>query len=202
MMADPRSLFTRRARLLALRAMASCGLLLSGCDSGPLRGVALDPPKAIPMFAFTRANGAMFETKPAGDGLMVFFFGYTNCPDVCPTTLADWKRVKARLGGDTSRVQFVFVTVDPERDTPDVAQKYAEGFDRSFIGVSGDSATTARIQQAFGVASIRDATTADAEYLVSHSSQSFLVNGEGRLVSMYSFGSGWDALLDDIKRLL
>lgn len=202
MMADTRTRCTRHARLLAQVTIVLGALLVAACDRGPLRGVALDPPKALPVFEFTRADGAALTTKPADGGLMVFFFGYTHCPDVCPTTLADWKRVKARLGPDTSRVQFVFVTVDPERDTPDVAQQYAAGFDPSFIGVSGDSATTARIQQAFGVASIRDAAAADAEYLVSHSSQSFLVNGEGRLVSMYSFGSGWDALLDDIKRLL
>ncbi len=187
-------------------ALVSLALLAMGCEGGPLRGVAYDPPKPLPVFEFTRANGAALSTKPAKDDLMVFFFGYTHCPDVCPTTLSDWKRVKARLGSDSARVQFVFVTVDPERDTPEVAQQYASQFDPSFIGVSGDSATTAQIQQAFGVASIRDAgavdSAASAEYLVSHSSQSFVVDGEGRLVSMYSFGSGWDALLDDLRRML
>ena len=185
-----------RVLLAVVVAVGGCGF-----DSG-LHGVAVKPPRELPTFAFTRADGSVFRTGAEADRPMVVFFGYTHCPDVCPTTLMDWKRVKQELGKNASRVRFVFVTVDPERDTRDVADKYAKQFDASFVGLSGDSATTARIQEAFGVASIRESSTSAAGYLMSHSSQVFLVDPRGRLVVLYAFGTGWDALLADLKQLL
>jgi protein SCO1/2 len=133
---------------------------------------------------------------------MVLFFGYTHCPDVCPTTLADWKRVRAKLGDDAKRVRFVFVTVDPDRDTPAVAERYARMYDAAFEGVSGDAITTSRIMEAFGVAAAREPGTNATGYLVSHSSQVFLVDSHGKLVALYPFGTGWDALAADLGRLL
>jgi len=177
-------------------AVSGCGL-----DSG-LHGVTVKPPREVPSFEFTRADGSVYRTAAEADRPMVLFFGYTHCPDVCPTTLQDWKRVKQALGKNASGVRFVFVTVDPERDTPEVVDKYAKQFDPSFVGLSGDSLTTARMQEAFGVASIRDVTTSAAGYLMSHSSQVFLVDERGRLVVLYAFGTGWDALLADLKQLL
>ncbi len=177
-------------------ALGACGL-----ENGA-HGVALDPPRELPVFDFKRADGTVFRTAPEDHRPMVVFFGYTHCPDVCPTTLADWKRVKRELGRDAARVRFVFVTVDPERDTPEIVDRYANEFDSTFIGLSGDSATTARIQAAFGVASIRDSEASAAGYLMSHSSQVFLVDGRGRLAIIFAFGTGWDALLADIKSQL
>ena len=189
-------------------ASVSCVLLavavaVGGCslDSG-LHGVAVTPPRDVPAFAFTRTDGSVYRTGAEGDRPMVLFFGYTHCPDVCPTTLMDWKRVKQELGKDAARVRFVFVTVDPERDTREVVDQYAKQFDPSFVGLSGDSATTAGIQEAFGVAAVRESSTSAAGYLMSHSSQVFLVDPRGRLVVLYAFGTGWDALLADLKQLL
>jgi protein SCO1/2 len=110
--------------------------------------------------------------------------------------------VKRGLGENAARVRWYFVTVDPERDTPSLADRYAQQFDSTFIGLSGDSTTTRRMQEAFSVAAVKEAPSADASYLVSHSSQVFLVDPLGRLVTMYAFGSGWDALLSDLRRLL
>ena len=177
-------------------AVSGCGL-----DSG-LHGVAVKPPREMPTFEFTRADGSVYRTAADAERPMVLFFGYTHCPDVCPTTLMDWKRVKQELGRDSSRVRFVFVTIDPERDTRDVADKYAKQFDPLFVGLSGDSLTTARMQEAFGVASIRESTTSAAGGLMSHSSQVFLVDPRGRLVVLHAFGTGWDALLADLRQLL
>ena len=182
--------------LAVVVAVGGCGF-----DRG-LHGVAVEPPRELPPFAFTRADGSVYRTGAEADRPMVVFFGYTHCPDVCPTTLMDWKRVKQELGKNASRVRFVFVTVDPERDTRDVADKYAKQFDTSFVGLSGDSATTARMQEAFGVASMQESSTSAAGYLMSHSSQVFLVDPRGRLIVLYAFGTGWDALLADLKQLL
>ncbi|MDP3135995.1 MAG: SCO family protein, partial [Burkholderiaceae bacterium] len=130
------------------------------------------------------------------------FFGYTHCPDVCPVTLADWSRAKAALGEKASRVRWIFVTVDPARDTPALAEAYARQFDASFIGVSGDSATTAAIQDAFTIASYETPGATEADYLVTHASQSFLVDDAGRLRAMYSFNSGVEAIVADLAQLL
>jgi protein SCO1/2 len=177
--------------------------MLMGCDfSGGFKGMTVDPPRAMPTFAFTRADGSAFTTAPEPGRPMVLFFGYTHCPDVCPTTLADWKRVRAKLGDDAKLVRFVFVTVDPDRDTPAVAERYARMYDPSFVGVSGDAPTTSRMMDAFGVAAAREPGTNATGYLVSHSSQVFLVDSHGKLVALYPFGTGWDALAADLERLL
>ncbi len=176
---------------------------LSACDlDHGFHGVAMVPPRDVPAIAFTRADGSSYALAPADDELLVLSFGYTHCPDVCPTTLADWKRVKQGLGKDGERVRFVFITVDPERDTPELTDRYAKQFDPSFVGLSGDSATTAQALRAFDALAVKDPTVTASGYLVSHSSQVFLVDGRRRLVAMYSFGSGWDALLADLEKLL
>jgi len=130
------------------------------------------------------------------------FFGYTNCPDVCPTTLSDWTRVKTALGDDAERVHFVFVSVDPERDTPAVAQRYAAQFDPTFRGVSGDAATTTAIQKAFGVASAKQPSASAQGYLVGHPAQTFLMDDQGQVRVRYAFGAGWDLMAADLKQLL
>ena len=178
-------------------------IFLTACDlSGGFKGMAVDPPRDMPAFVFTRTDGSTFTTAPEPGRPMVLFFGYTHCPDVCPTTLADWKRVRAKLGDDAKRVRFVFVTVDPDRDTPAVAERYARLYDAAFEGVSGDAITTSRIIEAFGVAAAREPGTNATGYLVSHSSQVFLVDSHGKLVALYPFGTGWDALAADLERLL
>ena len=177
--------------------------LLTACQAGPtFEGMAVDPPRDMPAFSFTLPDSSRLELGPAAGKPTVLFFGYTHCPDVCPTTLADWKRVRAALGDDAKSVRFVFVTVDPDRDTPAVAERYAKMYDPSFIGVSGDAITTSRMMDAFGVAAAPEPGTSATGYLVSHSSQVFLVDSHGKLVALYPFGTGWDALAADLERLL
>lgn len=188
--------------------LATCAIVpLAACDLGKgLEGTVVSPPRELPTFEFTRADGTPYRTVPEADRPLVVLFGYTHCPDVCPTTLADWTRVKRQLGADASRVRFLFVSVDPDRDTPAISQAYASRFDSSFVGVTGDSATVARMQSAFGVASFHDhampGDTAAGAYMVNHTTATFLVDARGRLVSVHSFGSGWSALASNLERLL
>lgn len=186
-----------------LIACALAGSLLAGCDARPgFEGVAVDPPRDMPTVSFTRQDGSVYTLGPANGRPLVVFFGYTHCPDVCPTTLADWKRAKVKLGDQAARVRWVFVTVDPERDSIPVAERYARQYDSTFVGLSGDAPTTATVMEAYGVAASRENGTAAHGYLVSHSSQVFLLDGAGKLVALYPFGTRWEALAADLARLL
>lgn len=190
----------RRVRRGALLLAA---LLVAGCDAvTPWRGLTIDPPRPVPAFTFAQADGQPFSTAPQPGRPLVLFFGYTHCPDVCPTTLADWRRVQRQLGDRAERVRFVFVSVDPARDTPAVAAAYAARFSPAFTGVSGDSATTANILRAFDATATPEPATGASGYLVSHSSQLFLVDDQGRLVALYPFGTSWEALAADLGKLL
>lgn len=184
----------RAALAMALLGVAAC--------SGPqqLHGVMVDPPRDIGVFSFIMPDGTTLTAPNAGHPTVVFF-GYTHCPDVCPTTLADWARAKKKLGAHAAGVQFLFVTIDPERDTPAIADRYAKQFDASFAGVRGDSATTNRLMNAFQVSAARDPSADIANYTVSHSAQAFLVDARGKVVAMYPLGIGWEALAADIETL-
>jgi protein SCO1/2 len=177
-------------------------LIATACGEPTFKGVAIEPPREIPAFTFVQSTGDTVRFAPEAGRPTLVFFGYTHCPDVCPVTLADWSRAKAALGEKASRVRWIFVTVDPARDTPAVAEAYARRFDASFIGVSGDSATTSAIQEAFTIASYETPGATDADYLVTHASQSFLIDDAGQLRAMYSFNSGVEAIVADLAQLL
>jgi protein SCO1 len=203
------------------RALAWAGLvslLLSAC-SPEFKGQAITPARPLPTFSFRQADGSTFSTAPVKGSATVLFFGYTRCPDVCPTTLADWKRVRAQLGADTAHVRFVFVSIDPERDTPAIAEAYVRGYHPSFIALAGDTNTIRRMVKTFGIAVIPDNATDGAPVpqpmgqtvphdhtasgqLIGHSSQAFLIDDRGRLVAMYSAGTSWESLLADLRALL
>lgn len=197
-----RSLARRSSSLL----FGALLVIIGACKGeSQLHGVMVDPPRAVSAHEFTLPDGARFSTAAESGRPLLVFFGYTHCPDVCPTTLADWKRAKQQLGRDADRVRFVFVTVDPDRDTPALAERYAKQFDAAFVGVSGDSATTRRMLADYGVSAAREASPAgasDSNYFVSHSSQVFLVDGRGRILAIYPFGIGWKALADDLETVL
>jgi protein SCO1/2 len=188
-------------RLVVTLALAL--FVAAGC-AGPkqMHGVMVEPAKAVPGFDFTLPSGTIVHTAPESGRPLLVFFGYTHCPDVCPTTLADWKRAKQKLGRAGERVRFLFVTVDPARDTPTIADQYAKQFDRAFIGVSGDEATTARMMTAFGVTAAKEEITDSTHYFVGHSAQAFLVDTTGHIIAMYPFGIGWDALAADLAGIL
>ncbi len=191
----------RRFRFRHLLATVAA-VVTTACGEPAWRGVVIEPAREIPAFTFTASDGRTISTAPEDGRPTLVFFGYTHCPDVCPMTLADWARVKTALGAQGDRVRWLFVTVDPARDTPAVAEGYARQFDPAFLGLSGDSATVAGMQQAFMVASYETPGVTEADYLVTHSSQCFLVDDTGRLRTMYSFDSGVDAMTADLRRLL
>lgn len=203
-------------------ALVTLATALAACTP-TLKGDAVIPAKDLPAYELTRADGSRFSTGATPDQLTVLFFGYTHCPDVCPTTLADWKRVHGQLGADTAHVRFVFVSIDPERDTPAIAQAYVAQYHPSFIALAGDTTTIARMARTFGVSVIPDNAQAgqpnpipmpspgptmagmthahDTTTLIGHSSQAFLLNERGQLVAMYASGTAWQSLLADLQAL-
>ncbi|MCK9201599.1 MAG: SCO family protein [Gallionella sp.] len=131
---------------------------------------------------------------------VVLFFGYTHCPDVCPTTLADLAQTMRLLGKDAERVQVLFVTVDPERDKPEMLAQYVPAFDPSFLALYGDAQATAQVAEAFGVVYQKQPTTSG--YNMDHSAGTFLIGPDGgtRLLAPYGQRAEW--LADDIRLLL
>ena len=137
-------------------------------------------PAPGPALRLVRSDGRVFDLAQERGNVVLVFFGYTHCPDLCPLTLSDFVAVRRRLGSRAERVRFVFVTVDPGRDDPAGTMAYARQFDATFIGLSGDSTTLAGAQRSFHVASwvTRDSA---GNVLVAHSASVFVVGRDGRL---------------------
>ncbi|HEY0778642.1 MAG TPA: SCO family protein [Gemmatirosa sp.] len=212
---------SRRTTVAMLLAAA---LLAAGCDRlraavgavPPLHGAAYTTAEPAPPLRLPRAriDAATDTFDLARDGAAagraaLVFFGYTHCPDVCPTTLADWARVKRTLAAhapsDTARVRFVFITVDPERDSAAVVARYVAQFDPSFVGLTGPRPTVDAVQAAWHVSSFREPAPAGAppaSYTVSHPAQVFLVGPDGRLRTVYPLGVPPADVAADLQQVL
>jgi len=132
---------------------------------------------------------------------VVVFFGYTHCPDVCPTTLAELKMVKDRLGADGERLQVLFVTVDPERDTQEALARYVPAFDPTFIGLRGDAAATAKVAKDFKVFYQKVPGSTPDNYSIDHTAGSYVFDPEGRLRLFARQGNPAN-LASDLRTLL
>jgi len=135
---------------------------------------------------------------------VVLFFGYTQCPDVCPTTLSELAEAMKRLGPDADRVQVLFVTVDPERDTPALLSKYVPAFDPRFVGLYGDADATARTAKEFKVIYQKQPGQTPGTYTVDHSAGTFIFDPNGKLRVYVGYGQkqGPEVFAHDIKELL
>jgi protein SCO1/2 len=179
--------------------------LLAGCGGGA----------EAPKFKLTDVSGAGFgkelnltdhngKARTLADfrgKVVTVFFGFTHCPDACPMTLAEMAQVMKELGPDADKVQVLFVTVDPERDTQDVLKQYVPSFHPSFLGLYGDAAATARTAKEFKVFYQKQAVK-DGGYSVDHSAGTFILDREGRLRLFAQYGLGSAFILHDIRLLL
>ncbi len=162
-------------------SIITCSVLaLAGCDSGPkfkstdITGV--DYGKSLDL---TDHTGKPRHLQDFRGKAVVLFFGFTHCPDVCPTTLAEMSQALKQIGPDAERVQVVLVTVDPERDTQDALAKYVTAFDPRFLGLYGDLEATRRVAKEFKIY-FEKRKTGDT-YSVDHSAQSYVIDPQGRL---------------------
>jgi protein SCO1 len=200
---------------------AACALLigtgLSACGDQAQKtaaGTSAPPPAtAFKGIDITGANYANALSLPDTEGKLrtladfkgkvtVVFFGFTQCPDVCPTTMAELADVKKRLGPDGERVQGVFVTLDPERDTAELLRAYMQGFDPSFVALRGDLQQTADSAKAFKVFFAKVPGKTDKSYTIDHTAGAYLFDAQGRVRVFTRHGSGPDMLLHDLQQLL
>ena len=176
----------------------------AGAGGAPLRSGAFEPARPAPDFALPAAAGGAFELRRQRGNVVVLTFGYSSCPDVCPTVLAELAQVRARLGGAARRLRVVYISVDPERDTPARLRAFTEQFDRTFIGLTGPADQLAAVWKAYGVqVARRDAPGGNPPtYAVHHSASVFLIDAAGRLRVMAPFGTPLDDVRHDIGVLL
>ena len=165
-------------------------------------GVVYEDPKIAPQIKLSSGDGE-FNLADQKGKVVLLFFGYTSCPDICPSTLSDMKRVLNTLGEDADRVQVIFITVDPERDTNDKLGEYVSIFNPDFVGLSGSESELSPIWDSYGVIrEIDDSSKSLAGYLVNHTSRLYLIDPLGRLFITYGFGTPIEDISDDIKNIL
>jgi len=194
-----------------MAAAAAALLAAAGCDR--LAGVAGGGPAAFKGVDITGADYAKELTLRDADGkprsladfkgkVVVVFFGYTQCPDVCPTTLAELAAARKLLGADGARVQGVFVTLDPERDTPAVLKAYVGSFGDGFVGLWGSADEIKAAARQFKVFYAKVPGKTDTSYTLDHTAGSYVFDASGRVRLFTRYGAGAEALAADLKRLL
>jgi protein SCO1 len=185
-------------------------------DTAPSGGAQVTPPQLLEDFTLTSQTGEAISLSELRGKTVLMFFGYTHCPDVCPTTLADYRLIKQNLAEDAENVEFVFVSVDGSRDTPDVVAEYLARFDEDFIGMTGDPAQLRDIGNAFGLVFSEqrvdvghdhaegeaDHELDDQNYFVEHTSPSFLIDAEGYLQMLYFYGTKPEVVAEGIRDFL
>lgn len=152
-------------------------------------------------FVLTSATGASFDSKALLGHPHALFFGFTHCPDICPATLAEMTAFMAQLGPDADRLKVVFVSVDPERDTPAVLKEYLENFDRRIIGLTGATADIAKMTRGYGIVAVRQ-DLGQGNYTMDHSAGVLLIDSSGQLVSILDQKEPPAVKLAKLKRLL
>lgn len=178
--------------------------LLAGCEGpklpSPFHASEVGARLAAADFNLTDHTGKQRTLADFHGKVVVLFFGYLHCPDVCPTTMADLAQVMSRMGKEADRVQVLFVTVDPERDSRELLAKYAPAFNSSFIALYGDMQATEQAASAFGVTYQKQPSTTG--YNVDHSAGTFLIDTQGKVRLLSPYGQRNDWLEQDIRLLL
>jgi protein SCO1/2 len=179
-------------------------LLLAGLTGATqFKGGLLTPSRPAADLRLTTQDGQEFRLSQERGKVVALWFGYTFCPDVCPTTLAELAQAQQRLGDDGKRFRIVFVTVDPERDTPARLREYVTAFGGSFTALTGSPERLAAARKAYGVvAEKRVVPGTSAAYLIDHSAFVYVVDPAGQLRLMFPFGMSVDDMVHDVKMLL
>lgn len=165
----------------------------------------IDPPKDLVNFTLTDQDGNQTSLSDLQGKPVLMFFGFTHCPDVCPTTMAEFRIIKNELGDLGDDVTFMLISVDGSRDTPETLNAYLEQFDPAFIGLTGDEDYVRRIGTDYFLYFNRaefEGTPSAAGYLVDHTAYSYLIDPDGRLRVIYPFQAPRDMIVQDLRDML
>lgn len=191
--------------MIAMGAAALAGsALLVACSEKKLefRGVDVTGADYARDLPLTDHNGQARSLKDFAGKVVVVFFGFTQCPDVCPTSMQELAEVKKALGKDGERLQGIFVTVDPDRDTPEVLKAYMANFDPTFLALRGTPEQLAAVAKDFKIYYKKVEGKTPTSYSMDHSAGSYIYDPAGRLRIYSRYGSGAQALTEDVRALL
>ncbi len=166
------------------------------------KGATFNPPFQAPDFTLTDQNGQLFHLASQQKRVVLLFYGFTHCPDICPLTLGNFKQVKDALGKDADRVDFVFITVDPAQDNQEVVRQFIDRFDPGFIGLTGSPQALHQVMSAYGVYYTQPAPGNSSSDLIAHSDQVYVIDPSGKLRMTYSYGVSIQDMVSDIRHLL
>jgi len=194
----------RRALSVATLTLIAGSAGLIGCTEKPVafKGIDITGADYARELKLPDADGKVRTLADFKGKVVVVFFGYTQCPDVCPTTLAEIATVKKQLGADGDKVVGVFVSVDPERDTPEVLKAYVASFGKDFVALRGSVDETKATAREFKVFFAKVPGTTDGSYTMDHTANSYVYDPQGRLRLAERYGAGPDAMAHDVKALL
>lgn len=153
-------------------------------------------------FRLTDHNGQVRTLADFRGKVVAIFFGYTHCPDVCPTTLSDFAAALQQLGPLAEQVQVIFVTVDPQRDTPDLLKQFVPAFNPAFLGMYTDAENLQRLANEYKVVYQKASIKSADDYLIDHSAGTYIYDPQGRLRLLMPYGSGPDTIAHDLRALL
>jgi len=166
------------------------------------QGSVIDPPAPVVDFRLTDQHGGTFHLSDEKGKVVLIYFGYTNCPDECPTTMAIFKQVKDELGSQADKARFMLITVDPERDNSQTLGTYLAKFDPTFIGLSGSPSDLAPVWKEFGVFVEKSPVDNAGNYEMDHSTFVYVIDKDGNLRLTYAYGVEKDAILSDVRYLV
>ena len=192
----------RRRAVLALLLLSAA---LGACDRAPQARFQLTDVTGAPFgkaLALTGHDGKSRTLDDFRGKVVVIFFGFLHCPDVCPTTLAELAQVAKALGPDAARLQVLFVTVDPERDTPELLRHYVTSFHPDFLGLRGDGTATTQVAKEFKMYFEKRPGASPGAYTVDHSAQTYVLDPQGRLRLFVRHGRIAEDLAPDLRVLL
>jgi protein SCO1/2 len=166
------------------------------------RGSVIDPAVPAPEITLFSSQGGEYRLDSKTGKFVLIFFGYTYCPDVCPTTLYEMKEIKARLKDKAENIEFVFITVDPDRDTQEQLTRYLASFDGSFFGLTGTTQQLEKVWKDYGVYREIQETENSLGYLVDHTSRLYLINSQGELMMTYLYETTLEEIVSDLNYLI
>ena len=184
-----------------------CVLALAACEKSqspkvPFANTDITGLDYAKGFALTDHNGKPRTLADFKGKVVVVFFGYTQCPDVCPTTLSELAGIKKALGSEAERLQVIFITLDPQRDTPELMAGFVPAFDSSFLGLWGEQAVIDKVAKDFKVFAQKVPSKDSKSYTIDHTAGSYVFDDQGRIRLFVRHGQGGDGLQKDLQRLL